>query len=189
MININIMKNIKTQTKKTFETTKKKSKTKSGKKPIKAIANVSGPRVQGNIIFEEDPINSQVKINIELTGLSPGLHGFHIHEAGNIENQCKGCCAHFNPFGTVHGGPNDLVRHVGDLGNITADKNGRVSEIIYDKMIKLRGNRANIIGRSVVVHTDEDNLGKPGDPESLLTGRSGGREACGVIGYAEAYYF
>lgn len=166
-----------------------KSKTKSGKKPIKAIAHLSGKTVTGYVIFMEDPINSRVKINIELTGLKSGLHGFHIHEAGNLENQCKGCCAHFNPYNQVHGGPDDLIRHVGDLGNVMADENGKVSEIKYDKLIKLRGNRANIIGRSVVIHTDEDNLGKLKDTESLITGRAGAREACGVIGYHDAYYF
>lgn len=165
------------------------SKQKSGKKPIKAIAYLSGAKVNGTVIFIEDPIKNQVKIIIELSGLNKGLHGFHIHEAGNIENQCKGCCAHFNPYNQVHGSPDDLIRHVGDLGNVTANENGKVSEIKYDKMIKLRGTRANIIGRSVVVHTDPDNLGKPNDEESLKTGRAGNREACGVVGYYDAYYF
>ena len=166
-----------------------KSKLKTGKKPIKCIAHLTGERVSGTVVFEEQPHLNRVKITINLTGLTEGLHGFHIHEAGNLENHCKGCCAHFNPYGKVHGGPDSQIRHVGDLGNVTADKNGNVSETKYDKIIKLRGNKSNIVGRSVVVHAGEDNLGIPGDEESLKTGRAGGREACGVVGYQEAYYF
>lgn len=173
----------------TFAKKNTKSKTKTNKKPIKCIAHLHGPTVSGYVIFTEIPHLHNTKIQIELTGLTPGLHGFHIHEAGNIENQCKGCCAHFNPFHQVHGGPNDKNRHVGDLGNVYADTNGIVSEIIYDKMIKLTGNKSNIIGRSVVVHSNPDDLGKGNNADSLITGNAGPREACGVIGYMEAYYF
>jgi Cu-Zn family superoxide dismutase len=178
--------NHKTQRK--FNTINKHSKLKH-KKPIKCIAHLIGDKVSGNVIFTEIPHLNTVKINVNLTGLKPGLHGFHIHEAGNIENHCNGCCAHFNPFNTTHGGPNDKIRHVGDLGNVTADHNGNVSHLFYDKIIKLRGNKTNIIGRSVVVHTDIDDLGKGGNKESLITGNAGSREACGVIGYMEPFYF
>ena len=53
-----------------------------------------------------------------------------------------------------------------------------------DKLIKLRG-KYSVIGRSVVIHADEDDLGKGGDKESLITGNAGARIACGVIGYAK----
>ena len=61
-------------------------------------------------------------------------------------------------------------RHVGDLGNIEPILLGYLI-ILYDSQIKLRGTKSNIIGRSVVIHQDEDNLGIPGDEESLRTGR------------------
>lgn len=57
---------------------------------------------------------------------------------------------HFNPTGSEHGGPFDENRHVGDLGNITADESGRASVDIKDCLMSLSG-EYNIIGRTLVV--------------------------------------
>ena len=76
-----------------------------------------------------------------------------------------------------------IKKNVGDLGNIKADKNGNCSITIKDKLIKLRG-KYSIIGRSVVIHEDEDDLGRGNHKFSLTTGNSGKRIACGVIGYS-----
>ena len=124
--------------------------------------------------------------------MTPGLHGFHIHEAGNLEEGCKSCCSHFNPLNKEHGGPweiNGKNRHLGDLGNIKADKKGNSKCIIYDKYLQLRGSKYNIIGRSIIIHEDEDDLGRGNNPESKKTGNAGARIGCGVIGYKEVFYF
>lgn len=73
------------------------------------------------------------------------------------------------------------MRHVGDLGNIQANSAGEAVINITDNIISLRGCN-NIIGRSIVVHSGEDDLGKGNSSLSLTTGNSGGRWACGVIG-------
>jgi Cu-Zn family superoxide dismutase len=93
-------------------------------------------------------------------------------------------CAHFNPYGKDHGGPDDKERHVGDLGNLVTDKNGIAKYTQRDTMIKLRGSKCNIIGRGLIIHEDEDDLGKGGHKDSLITGHAGKRIACAVIGYA-----
>lgn len=88
---------------------------------------------------------------------------------------------HFNPHNKTHGGPTAEVRHVGDLGNINTNDSGVAKGTIEDKYIKLIGPES-VIGRMVVVHAGEDDLGKGGNEESLKTGNAGGRAACGVIG-------
>lgn len=80
-----------------------------------------------------------------------------------------------------HGAPTDVERHVGDLGNIVANHQGVATINFVDKIIDLEGAH-NIIGRAVVVHENEDDLGKGGFTDSLTTGHAGGRVACGVIG-------
>jgi Cu-Zn family superoxide dismutase len=94
-------------------------------------------------------------------------------------------CAHFNPYGKQHGGPLSKERHVGDLGNLEADARGVARGIMVDDCIKLRGTKANIIGRGLIIHADEDDLGLGGEKDSLTTGHAGKRIACAVIGYAK----
>lgn len=163
-------------------------------KPITAIAvfpssSSKNSRITGTITFKESNRSNNIIIDIKLSGLKPGKHGFHIHETGNLLEDCSSCKSHFNPFGSVHGGPNSIKRHVGDLGNIIADTNGNVNMKIYDNQISLRNLQRNILGRSVVIHSDEDDLGKGGNDESLKTGNAGSRIGCAVIGYADAYYY
>jgi superoxide dismutase, Cu-Zn family len=88
---------------------------------------------------------------------------------------------HFNPHNKTHGSPDGEVRHVGDLGNISTNDSGVAKGTIVDKYINLIGPES-VIGRMVVVHAGEDDLGKGGNEESLKTGNAGGRAACGVIG-------
>jgi Cu-Zn family superoxide dismutase len=94
-------------------------------------------------------------------------------------------CSHFNPYKKLHGCPGMKERHVGDLGNLKTDSYGCAKYKITDDIIKLRGSKANIIGRGLVIHADEDDCGKGGDVESTKTGNAGKRIACAVIGYSK----
>ena len=151
---------------------------------IAVFADQSG--IHGSVKFAEDLENNQVKIELNIVGLSPNsLHGFHVHEAGDLSDKCTSMCAHFNPFNKTHGGPNSKVRHVGDLGNIKTNGKGEAKYSFCDSVIKLRGTKSNIIGRGLIIHEDEDDCGKGGNAESLKTGNAGKRIACSVIGYAK----
>ncbi|XP_077336122.1 superoxide dismutase [Cu-Zn] [Lithobates pipiens] len=150
---------------------------------MKAICVLKGSsEVTGVVRFEQEE-DGPVTVTGQITGLTDGKHGFHIHAYGDNTNGCVSAGPHFNPEGKTHGGPEDEVRHVGDLGNITSDAG--VADInIKDKLISLKGNHS-IIGRTAVVHEKADDLGKGGDNESLITGNAGGRLACGVIGICQ----
>ena len=89
-----------------------------------------------------------------------------------------------------HGNPRSLERHVGDLGNIyTSSSYNPTSVWIWDKLITLEeGHDNSILGRSIVVHAGEDDLGQGGNEESLKTGNAGARVACGTIRDVKLYY-
>jgi Cu-Zn family superoxide dismutase len=120
-----------------------------------------------------------------------GKHGFHIHEFADFSNGCMSAGPHYNPFGKEHGAPGDENRHVGDMGNILVDAKGNSKGKMTDKLIKLAG-PTKVVGRSVMVHADEDDLGKGDNSDpitkppvngkcSKVTGNAGARIGCGEI--------
>jgi len=148
---------------------------------VRAICILQGNNVNGVVLMAEDLENKQTVIKVKINGLSPGKHGFHIHQSGDTRNGCDSMGPHYNPYCKKHGGLESKVRHVGDLGNVVADKNGKVDVTLVDKLVKLRG-KYSVIGRSMVVHADEDDLGLGNHENSKTTGNSGSRLACGIIG-------
>lgn len=149
-----------------------------------AVCVLEGDKgVKGTINFTETA-DGKTSVTGQIDGLKPGNHGFHIHQFGDYSGGCVSAGSHFNPSGKQHGGPADEDRHAGDLGNVVADEAGKVTVDIVDAQIPLTGPNS-IIGRSVVVHADEDDLGKGGFEDSRTTGHAGGRLACGVIGFAK----
>ncbi|KAK2580569.1 hypothetical protein KPH14_007693 [Odynerus spinipes] len=153
--------------------------------PVKAVCVLQGESVKGTLHFEQAGASKPVKVTGEVSGLKKGLHGFHVHEFGDNTNGCTSAGAHFNPNGKEHGGPTDAVRHVGDLGNIEAGDDGVAKVNITDQVIQLLGEH-NVVGRTLVVHADPDDLGKGGHELSKTTGNAGARIACGVIGIAKS---
>jgi Cu-Zn family superoxide dismutase len=128
------------------------------KKPIQAIAVFHEGSIQGNVKFTEDFENNCIRIDIDISGLNKS---------------------------SFHGCPGSKERHVGDLGNLVTNKKGQAKYSIMDNVIKLRGAKANIIGRGLIIHADKDDCGEGTSPDSLKTGNSGKRIACAVIGYSK----
>ncbi|AKR17383.1 SOD [Urbanus proteus nucleopolyhedrovirus] len=148
---------------------------------MKALCVINGD-VSGKIYFEQPTSNAIVKITGHVLGLSRGLHGFHVHEYGDLTDGCKSAGEHYNPTFQNHGAPNASVRHVGDLGNIVAHVSDALTEIfLEDDVISLYGPYS-ILGRSLVIHTNKDDLGLTDHPLSKTTGNSGSRLGCGIIG-------
>ena len=138
--------------------------------------------VNGRLLMEEN-LDAGVSIKGNITGLSPGKHGFYIHEYGDIAERCNTAGGHLNPFNVSHTSPKEPVskRHVADLGNIIANEVGRVVIDIKDKLITLHGIYS-VIGRTFFVHAMEDDLGRGNNDESLKTENAGPRVGCGIIG-------
>lgn len=134
---------------------------------------LGGSGVEGAITFLQR--DGYVQIDAEITGLPPGQHALHVHEYGdchNADGQFAGDL--FNPTGMPHEGPEDARRHVGDLGNLTADEIGIADFEITDKVIRLTGDHS-ILGRSIIIHAHAD------DFTTQPSGRAGKRIACGAI--------
>jgi Cu-Zn family superoxide dismutase len=154
-------------------------------KPIQAIAVFNDKKIKGYVTFTETNEND-ILIDIQLEGLKKNaLHGFHVHQSGDLTDNCESMCAHFNPFGKQHGCPGKKNRHVGDLGNLETDSKGCAKYKMTDNVIKLRGSKSNIIGRGLIIHADPDDCGMGGDEVSLKNGNAGKRIACAIIGYSK----
>ena len=155
-------------------------------KAVVQLEHVEGD-ISGGIVLKQEP-NKPTIIRGQIKGLKPGKHGIHIHEFGDLSDGCDSAGGHYNPDGVDHG---DLMQgHVGDLGNIVADEQGIARFKIVARRVDLSGDRS-VVGRAMVIHADEDDLGLGGDEESLKTGNAGERLACGVIrlrkGIEESY--
>ena len=165
--------------------------------------------LEGCILFTQNK-NCNVVVEVKLSGLPIGIHGFHIHEynikqeyindlkKGKIvKNLCNTLGGHFNPFGTHHGSYKYATeRHAGDLiNNLEVDNSGTVNLVFIDPLISLYEEDINcILNRSIVIHEKPDDEGLPGlkalienkklskkEEESLKTGNAGKRIACGNI--------
>uniref|UniRef100_UPI00193A57D4 superoxide dismutase [Cu-Zn] 2-like n=1 Tax=Styela clava TaxID=7725 RepID=UPI00193A57D4 len=148
---------------------------------VKAICKLDGDKgVKGDILLELQG-DGTCKITGIVEGLKAGKHGFHVHEFGDFSQGCISTGGHFNPNLREHAGPADVDRHVGDLGNIIAEENGQAVVDITDSQVTLCGANS-VIGRAIVVHADEDDLGRGKFDDSKTTGHAGARLACGVIG-------
>jgi Cu-Zn family superoxide dismutase len=137
---------------------------------------IGGSGVTGVVRFERTGDTLHVQGRIE--GLTPGLHGFHVHEFGDLSDTQKGESAgsHFAPHRGAHGMPDSETRHVGDLGNLEAGEDGVAVIDIRDARIQLHGENS-ILGRALVVHANPDDGGQP-------VGNAGGRVAFGVVAIA-----
>jgi Cu-Zn family superoxide dismutase len=150
-------------------------------KPLKAVAVLhptAGNKVSGTVTFTE--VADGVQVRAEISGLTSGNHGFHVHEFGDCSAaDAASAGAHFNPENKPHAGPDSTERHVGDMGNVQADASGKARLEYVDHQISLTNDERSAIGRSVVVHAKADDL------KSQPAGDSGARVACGVIGRAK----
>lgn len=118
-------------------------------------------------------------VTYAIGGLTPGEHGFHVHENGSCDPGDDGtpggaAGGHFDPIGAVHAEPTAPERHVGDFGNILAGVDGRAAGTFLDPVATLDGTTS-IVGKAVIIHADADDL------SSQPSGAAGSRVGCGVV--------
>lgn len=140
----------------------------------KAVVHATkGNHVSGTVLFTQE--KDGLRIVADIDGLTPGKHGFHVHEKGDCSaHDASSAGGHFNPTKKLHGGPDSFERHVGDFGNLEADSNGHAHYDRVDKVASLNGPDS-IVGKSIIVHAKEDDL------RTQPTGDAGARVGCGLI--------
>ena len=154
------------------------AKSAASSKAIAVLHPTAGNKVSGTVTFTEEA--DGVRVQADITGLTPGKHGFHVHEFGDCSAaDLASAGGHFNPTSKPHAGPDAAARHVGDMGNVEADASGAAKLDYVDHEISLTNDQRSVIGRSVIVHAKADDL------KSQPAGDSGARIACGVIGLAK----
>jgi Cu-Zn family superoxide dismutase len=146
-------------------------------KAVAVLNPTEGSRTKGVVTFTK--AGDKVKVVADIEGLTPGKHGFHIHEFGDCSaKDAMSAGGHFNPHAVPHGAPDVTERHPGDMGNIEPGPDGKARVELTDSVMKLDG-ASSIIGRAVMIHAQADDL------KSQPTGNAGARHACGAIGVAK----
>jgi len=137
------------------------------------LAPTKGNTARGIVTFTTQ--GDRLHVVADVSGLTPGTHGFHVHEKGDCSaDDAMSAGGHFNPTAKPHGNPSTAEHHAGDLPMLVADASGRAH---FDADIEPAtiGGSNDIAGKGVIVHKDPD------DFQTQPTGNSGARVACGVI--------
>lgn len=132
----------------------------------------------GLATFTEDA-SGLVRINVNASGLTPGLHGIHIHTKGNCTGPSfTSAGEHYNPLGKEHGLNNTKGSHAGDLPNLEVGEDGMVHMNVTIDLVTLSPGPTTLFtanGTSLIIHADPD------DQMANPSGNSGARIICGVI--------
>lgn len=143
-----------------------------------ALKNSNGEKV-GTAVLSNTPDGVRVQLNV--SNLPAGTHGFHIHEVGKcLAPNFKSAGGHFNPTDAAHGREHSNGAHAGDLPNLQVGEKGSIEKTIIAKQVTLEKGEIHSLldkdGSALVIHETED------DGKSQPSGAAGKRIVCGVIG-------
>jgi superoxide dismutase, Cu-Zn family len=141
---------------------------------VARLEPTKGNATAGTVTFTQK--GDKVAVEAKVSGLTPGGHGFHIHEKGDCSSgDGMSTGGHFNPTGKPHANPSVTDHHAGDMTMLVADASGNASLSMELGAMTVGSGATDIVGKAVVVHKDPD------DYTTQPTGNSGARVACGVI--------
>lgn len=146
----------------------------TGPRAVANLAPTTGNTAAGTVNLTQRG-DGGVEVQVSLTGVPPGTHGFHIHEKGDCGDNGNAAGGHYNPTGTPHGAPDAPQQHAGDFGNVTADANGVVNTVFTTRSITVAEGPITAIGHAIILHANPDDL------QTQPTGNAGARIACGVV--------
>ncbi len=145
-----------------------------GPRATAKLVPTTGNTANGTVTFAQK--GDKVVVDARVAGLTPGSHGFHIHEKGDCSSgDGMSTGGHFNPRGKPHGNPAVPDHHAGDMPMLVADASGNATLVVELDVITIGSGDTDIVGRGLIVHKDPD------DFTTQPTGNSGARVACGVI--------
>jgi superoxide dismutase, Cu-Zn family len=151
-----------------------------GEEAMAVMMNQAGEEI-GIVSFAWE--GAFVRVRADVSGLTPGFHGFHIHANGVCDPSVgfESAGGHMNPAGATH------ADHAGDMSSLYVNADGTASYRIQTDRFTIGELVANG-GRAVMIHADPDNFahiparyGVTPDEATLNTGDAGARMACGVI--------
>jgi Cu-Zn family superoxide dismutase len=132
-----------------------------------------GNATTGTVTFAERM--GRVHVTADVRGLTPGEHGFHMHEKGDCSSgDGMSTGGHWNPDGMPHG-PQSGPHHAGDMPSLVADANGVAKASFTLDGVTVAAGPKSVVGRGLIVHKDPD------DYKTQPTGNAGARVACAVI--------
>lgn len=137
------------------------------------VNSKSGTMTQGTANFKQ--MGKKVTLDMNVYQLTPGIHAVHIHEKGDCSaTDGSSAGGHWNPTSEMHGKWGKDQHHMGDIGNLVADKDGSARlNFSTDKWcLGCADPSKNLMGKSIVIHADKD------DFKSQPTGNAGGRVGC-----------
>jgi len=152
--------------------------------PVRARAEIRGKGIEGTAeLVERTQGNATVvEITVEASGLTPGLHGIHLHETGKCEPDFAAAGGHFDPGPASNPDPDaNHPYHMGDLPQLEVDEEGRGTLHAVTTRVTLSPGPLSLFdadGSAIILHAGPD-PGRTGPPKSGVSG--GARVACGVI--------
>ena len=148
----------------------------AAKKAKADLLNAKGAPV-GTAVFTQK--SNGVQLDLKVSGMTPGLHGFHIHAVGRCQApDFASAGPHFNPEGKQHGWDNPMGHHLGDLQNLEVGPDGKAHVRVTVPGVTLGEGAISLFhegGTALVIHA------KPDDGKTDPAGNAGPRVACGVI--------